>query len=191
MEIATGDYGSQNHKLVQEINNGRNMNYRKETVSSNINEESNSSMEDSCSSQQRNTVKFLVPNSPDESVHSENPFDYKNALTKDYSSGSTSTNNKTKRFQGCRQTAGNKVYGTPFHRQLRILLLRTFLLLWRDKSLTCIRFGTNLVTAFIIGFLYYNIGNDAGNALNSFRYCFYSIMFIMYTAFSSILVKCK
>lgn len=83
------------------------------------------------------------------------------------------------------------IYATPFYRQLGILLLRTFLILWRDKSLTTIRFIIHLVTALLIGCLYQGIGNQAENALNNFRYCFYSIMFIMYSAFSSILVKCK
>ncbi|XP_073827153.1 ATP-binding cassette sub-family G member 1 [Musca autumnalis] len=81
------------------------------------------------------------------------------------------------------------IYATPFYRQLGILLLRTFLILWRDKSLTLIRFIIHMVTALLIGFLYFGIGNEAENALNNFRYCFYSIMFIMYSAFSSILVK--
>lgn len=86
---------------------------------------------------------------------------------------------------------GENIYATPFYRQLGILLLRTFLILWRDKALTTLRFVIHLVTALLIGCIYYGIGNDADNALNNFRYCFYSVMFIMYSAFSSILVKCK
>lgn len=83
------------------------------------------------------------------------------------------------------------IYATPFHRQLGILLVRTFLILWRDKSLTTMRFVIHFVTALLIGSLYFGIGNEAGNALNNFRYVFYTIMFIMYCAFSSILVNCK
>lgn len=83
------------------------------------------------------------------------------------------------------------IYATPFYRQLSILLVRTFLILWRDKSLTTLRFVIHLITAIMIGSIYYGIGNEAENAFNNFRYCFYSIMFIMYSAFSSILVKCK
>lgn len=83
------------------------------------------------------------------------------------------------------------IYATPFYRQLSILLLRTFLLIWRDSSLTTMRFSIHLAIGLLIGFLYYNIGNDANNSLNNFRYVFYTIMFIMYCAFSGILVKCK
>ncbi|XP_030383367.1 ATP-binding cassette sub-family G member 1 [Scaptodrosophila lebanonensis] len=81
------------------------------------------------------------------------------------------------------------IYATPFYRQLGILLLRTFLLIWRDRSLTTLRFSIHLGTALMIGFLYYGIGNDANNTKNIINYCFYAIMFIMYCAFSGILVK--
>ncbi|XP_023170515.2 ATP-binding cassette sub-family G member 4 [Drosophila hydei] len=81
------------------------------------------------------------------------------------------------------------IYATPFYRQLNILLLRTFLLIWRDSSLTTMRFAIHLMIGLLIGFLYYGIGNDANNSMNNFRYVFYTIMFIMYCAFSGILVK--
>ncbi|KAH8267426.1 hypothetical protein KR018_001041 [Drosophila ironensis] len=81
------------------------------------------------------------------------------------------------------------IYATPFYRQLSILLLRTFLLIWRDSSLTTMRFAIHLVTGLLIGTLYYGIGNDGAQTLNIFRYIFYTIMFIMYCAFSGILVK--
>lgn len=181
MEIATGDYGPQNHKLVKEMNNGRNMSYRKPT---------NPSADNSVDYlDNRNAIKFPIPTSSPLSTDdsNQNPFDYKGASC----TVPANSNQSKSAFGRCSSKRSSNVYGTPFYRQLSILLLRTFLILWRDKSLTFIRFGTNLATAFIIGFLYYNIGNDAGNVLNSFRYCFYSIMFIMYTAFSSILVKCK
>ncbi|KAH8318978.1 hypothetical protein KR067_001255 [Drosophila pandora] len=81
------------------------------------------------------------------------------------------------------------IYATPFYRQLGILLLRTFLLIWRDSSLTTMRFAIHLVTGLLIGTLYFGIGNDGAQTLNIFRYLFYTIMFIMYCAFSGILVK--
>lgn len=83
------------------------------------------------------------------------------------------------------------VYATPFYRQLSILLVRTFLLIWRDSSLTTMRFSIHIATGILIGFLYFGIGNDAYNSKNIFNYIFYTIMFIMYCAFSGILVKCK
>ncbi|EDW04162.1 ATP-binding cassette sub-family G member 4 [Drosophila grimshawi] len=81
------------------------------------------------------------------------------------------------------------IYATPFYQQLSILLLRTFLLIWRDSSLTTMRFGIHLAVGILIGILFYGIGNDANNSMNNYRYVFYTIMFIMYCAFSGIVVK--
>lgn len=83
------------------------------------------------------------------------------------------------------------VYATPFYRQLGILLVRTFLLIWRDSSLTTMRFCIHIATGILIGFLYFSIGNNGLEAMNISKYVFYSIMFVMYCAFSGILVKCK
>lgn len=47
------------------------------------------------------------------------------------------------------------------------------------------RLAIHLVVATLIGTLYVGIGNDASNVFNNFRYIFFSIMFLMFTAFSS------
>lgn len=83
-----------------------------------------------------------------------------------------------------------EMYASPFHEQLGILLMRTFLILWRDKSLTLTRITIHLMMALVVGFLYFGIGNDGANATNNFKYIFYAIMFTMYTAFALISVKC-
>lgn len=83
------------------------------------------------------------------------------------------------------------MYPTSYFRQLSLLLLRTFLILWRDRSLTAMRIAIHLFMAPLIGFLYFGIGNDAHHALNNYKYAFFSVMFLMYTAFSSITMNCK
>lgn len=82
-------------------------------------------------------------------------------------------------------------YPTSYFRQLSILLLRTFLILWRDRSLTTMRIAIHLMMAPLIGMLYFGIGDDAHHALNNYKYAFFSVMFLMYTAFSSIVMNCK
>lgn len=82
-------------------------------------------------------------------------------------------------------------YPTSYFRQLSLLLLRNFLILWRDRSLTTMRITIHLLMAPLIGFLYFGIGNEAHHALNNYKYAFFSIMFLMYTAFSSIIMNCK
>ncbi|XP_055710758.1 ATP-binding cassette sub-family G member 4-like [Phlebotomus papatasi] len=79
-------------------------------------------------------------------------------------------------------------YPTTFLRQFYIILLRTFLILWRDRSLTAMRVCIHLFVAPIIGLLYFGIGNDGYHTYNNYKYAFFSIMFLMYTAFSSIIL---
>lgn len=88
----------------------------------------------------------------------------------------------------CRKS---ETYATSFCRQLSLLLMRAFLILWRDRSLTAMRLLIHFVVAMLIGILYLGIGNDASNVFNNFRYIFFSIMFLMFTAFSSITLACK
>lgn len=71
-------------------------------------------------------------------------------------------------------------YATSFCRQLTLLLMRTFLVLWRDRSLTAMRLFIHVVTALLIGTLYFGIGDDATMIFNIHRYIFFSIMFLMF-----------
>lgn len=43
----------------------------------------------------------------------------------------------------------------------------------------------------LIGILYFNIGDEAEHARDNLNYVFYSIMFLMFTAFSAMSVACK
>ncbi|XP_075151194.1 ATP-binding cassette sub-family G member 1-like [Haematobia irritans] len=238
MEIATDDYGPQNDKLIDRIENGRNNSYRQTKAARAKQLEAMQKIDKMMASGLITPVTAPVLSTPMTQTNNSNgqyvngptsasahPYHYhQHHQTTNYishhkpltpikemasrigdSHGILSDNTNAKEDgvstaeNGCcpshTQSKGlcksENIYATPFYRQLGILLLRTFLILWRDKSLTLMRFIIHLVTALLIGFLYYGIGNEAENALNNFRYCFYSIMFIMYSAFSSILVKCK
>lgn len=75
----------------------------------------------------------------------------------------------------------SETYATSFCRQLSLLLMRTSLVIWRDRSLTAMRLFIHVMIAILIGTLYYGIGDDATNVFNIFRYIFFSIMFLMFT----------
>lgn len=119
----------------------------------------------------------------------ETPFDPSTTPT------TTTTTNKPKKTislqidtsKCCRKS---ETYATSFCRQLSLLLMRTFLILWRDRSLTAMRLLIHFCIAIMIGTIYFGIGNDATNAFNNFRYIFFSIMFLMFTAFSSMTLAC-
>lgn len=84
-----------------------------------------------------------------------------------------------------------ETYPSSFITQLFVLLRRMFLILSRDKSMSWMRIGIHLGMALSIGMVYLGIGNDASNVFNNFRYTFFSIMFLMYTAFNTQTLACK
>lgn len=88
--------------------------------------------------------------------------------------------------EGC--TGLNDKYTTSFATQVYVLLKRAYTILSRDKQLTYTRIGLHLLIALFIGVLYFNIGSDATYMLDNFNYLFFTIMFNMFTAFSSMTV---
>lgn len=82
-------------------------------------------------------------------------------------------------------------YATSFCCQWYYLMLRSFLCLYRDKSLAATRLIIHLCISLMIGVLYFGIGNNAYMMFNNFRYIFLSIMFLMFTSFSTMTIICK
>jgi peptidoglycan/LPS O-acetylase OafA/YrhL len=85
----------------------------------------------------------------------------------------------------------DELYSTSFLRQFYFLLIRTFLLITRNPSLCMMRLLIHFFVAIVIGLLYNGIGESAKNQMNNFRYIFYTIMFLMYTSFSSLQSTCE
>lgn len=98
---------------------------------------------------------------------------------------------RTIQIDAAKLCVDNGTYAASFCRQLVILITRSFLLLWRDPSLTMSRLIIHLIISLLIGTLYYDIGNNAHMVFNNFRYIFLSIMFLMYTAYSSLTIRCE
>ncbi|KAG5681538.1 hypothetical protein PVAND_010960 [Polypedilum vanderplanki] len=78
------------------------------------------------------------------------------------------------------------LYSTSFLRQFYYLYVRRLLLITRNPSLSIMRLVIHIVVAIFIGILYYQIGLSAKNMMNNFNYIFYTVMFLMYTAYSSL-----
>lgn len=91
---------------------------------------------------------------------------------------------------GCEAwTCGSELsYNTSFWSQLCILFRRTFLILKRDIQHTYLRIALHILIALLIGTLYFGVGEDATHMLDNFNYIFFTIMFNMFTAFSSMTV---
>lgn len=99
-------------------------------------------------------------------------------------------------------TCPNKIGLTPlelcdytvigqFINQLRQLLLRNFLISTRDKTLSLMRLAIHLIMAIFIGIMYYDIGDDGSEVFNIYKFLFFNIFILMFTAFSSLQTTCE
>jgi ATP-binding cassette, subfamily G (WHITE), member 1 len=163
LEISTHDYGYQIGNLNQKIRDGLNLDYRKSRVMN----------EKPCDQHQ-----FVQ-----QSRHETNPLSICVKKAK-FSS-------KLQIFDPKSYCNDSDLYSTSFLRQFYYLLIRTFLLITRNPSMCLMRIFIHLSVAIVIGCIYQGVGDSAKNQMNNFRYIFYTVMFLMFTAFSSLQTTCK
>ncbi|XP_018331821.1 ATP-binding cassette sub-family G member 1 isoform X2 [Agrilus planipennis] len=77
-------------------------------------------------------------------------------------------------------------YPTSFPDQLLVLLKRTFKIVSRDPTLMYNRLLTHIFIALLLGTLYYGIGRDAKDIRNNSNFLFFTVMFLMLTAFNCV-----
>ena len=80
---------------------------------------------------------------------------------------------------------------TKFLDQLFQLLQRNFLIQTRDKCLIFMRLTVHFVIAIFIGIMYAGTGNDGANIFNIYKFLFFNIFLMMFTAFSSLQTSCE
>lgn len=205
LEIATNDYGPQNPRLVKKLENGLLETYRKKSGNVTAQVDAMNAVEQMMEAGLMTPVTAPIIettlSTPMATIEEEIPAAAWGS--KEMTSGGCFVELESKK--DCRkkkkklslQIDPSKLcphesrYMSSFSNQLILLLQRTFLILWRDKSLTRSRIIIHALMGTFVGILYYGIGNDASNMLNNFRYIFFSIMFLMYTSFSSIILNCK
>ncbi|XP_068632388.1 ATP-binding cassette sub-family G member 1-like [Battus philenor] len=80
-------------------------------------------------------------------------------------------------------------YPTSSWKQFTTLSRRSFLSYWRDPSFTLIITGIHFFMALFVGFLFYNIGQEAQYVRDNFNFLYFSLMFLMFTAFSTVSIR--
>lgn len=73
-------------------------------------------------------------------------------------------------------------YPTSECLQFWIVLKRTLLFSRRDWTLMYLRLFAHVLVGFLIGALYYDIGNDGAKVLSNLGFLFFNMLFLMYTS---------
>lgn len=162
LEISTHDYGYQNGRLNEKICHGINQAFRKQQPP---NDKPLEQLQLMPPKVEENPISICVKKARLSSkLHILDPKSYCN---------------------------DSDLYSTSFLRQFYYLLIRSFLCISRNPSLTSMRILIHFFVAIAIGLIYQDVGDSAKNMMNNFRYVFYSVMFLMFTAFSSLSTTCK
>jgi hypothetical protein len=173
LEISTHDYGYYNDQLVAKVENGRNRSYCATAIPI-----SQSAANGSNSATDGMKNRTLLPHKPESNPISVCLKQAKLNAKLNIMDPSTYCNN-------------SDLYSTSFMRQFYYLYIRTFLLIARNPSLSIMRLFIHIFVAIFIGLIYYQTGNSAKNLMNNFRFIFYTVMFLMFTAFSSLQTTCE
>lgn len=75
--------------------------------------------------------------------------------------------------------------------EISALTKRNWLNNMRDKTLTMMRLIIHLVISVFIGTMYQGIGQEGSNILNTYKFLFFNVFVLMFTAFSSLQTACK
>lgn len=78
--------------------------------------------------------------------------------------------------------AGPRRYATSELRQFWVVLKRTLLFSKRDWTLMYLRLFAHILVGFLIGALYYDIGDDGSKVLSNLGFLFFNMLFLMYTS---------
>ncbi|XP_030380668.1 ATP-binding cassette sub-family G member 1 [Scaptodrosophila lebanonensis] len=91
------------------------------------------------------------------------------------------TDNCTTALLSAEITSPERYPTSQFH-QFWVVLKRTLLFSYRDWTLMYLRLFAHLLVGFLIGALYYDIGNDGAKVLSNLGFLFFNMLFLMYTS---------
>ncbi|XP_012271226.1 ATP-binding cassette sub-family G member 4 [Orussus abietinus] len=170
MEVACGEHGECVHKLVMAVNNGRCNNYQHYQMTL---------------AAAQAVSNDIVKQSPPQEQTKPEGAGMPNGVAK-IPTGATVINmpvSCTTSLLDSAESIEQKV-GFPNSGwiQFWILLKRTFLSQIRDMTLTTVRLISHIIVGFLIGAIYYNIGNEASEVMSNAGCIFFTIMFLMFTA---------
>ncbi|XP_033326721.2 ABC transporter expressed in trachea [Megalopta genalis] len=169
MEVACGEHGECVHKLVIAVNNGKCANYQHNQAAMNA---------------VQTLPNDIAKESPQQETKSETAL-IPNGVLKQPNGGTvinmpiSCTTSLLDSAESIEQTVG---FPTNSFTQFWILLKRIFLSQIRDMTLTRVRLISHIIVGFLIGGIYYDIGNEASQVMSNAGCVFFTVMFLMFTA---------
>lgn len=164
LEISTHDYGRQIDRLNEKIEDGLNHSYRKIKVAQEPSELHPATYQ---AKVETNPISICLKKAKFSSKLQLQIFDPKSYCNE------------------------SDLYSTSFLRQFYYLLIRMLLLITRNPSMSVNRILIHVFVAIATGTIYQGVGDSAKNVMNNFRFIFYTVMFLMFTAFSSLQTTCE
>lgn len=101
----------------------------------------------------------------------------------------TSLNLTSNLDDSCRPTIST--YSLSYLQQVRHLSHRSLLISARDKTLIVLRVCLHLVLGITFGYIYANVGDEASDFLDNYRYIITSVVFQLYTSYWSLQTASK
>lgn len=92
-------------------------------------------------------------------------------------------------FQMPSVTSSSPQFSSSFLTQLRLLIWRNFLILYRDKTNMWLRLGIHIVVPLLVGSVFRNVGGEASKIFSNFKLIYAMNLFLMYTGFYSLVTK--
>lgn len=62
---------------------------------------------------------------------------------------------------------------------------------WRNPSFALMITGIHTAMALFVGLLFFNVGEDATYVRDNYNFLYFSLMFLMFTAFTSVSINCE
>ena len=185
MEVATGDYGDVVPELTHVIRSGKSkeeiMRLMAKKIKRNVGTQTAPDLSRSISQSQGGAANSSETDEQPSSKSQENSVH-------DSDNGSIVGPDQTSldhtKAKCCDHTKRDeqRTFATSVFTQFRILFIRTFFTIFRDSTLTQVRFASHVGIAIMIGLLYLNVGNDASKVINNAAFLFFCCLFLNFGA---------